>query len=184
MDYEAMIRQAMEKLGYGIGDVSAPQGVGITADEEPEKSGEYTFSGGPDEDAILAEADNVIEDIGGDLYITRPDRWSGTEGGLVGGDLGGRFEAFTIGADTAERYRDSAKYMPSGGSKIDAPDDAAYLIAELLNSERGSASRIISDESGFSSGTVMVDLRWYAQGQPDGSVVVFLAPSVDMDEIR
>ena len=185
MDYEAVIRQAMEKLGYGIGDVSSPQGVGITADDEPEQAGQYTFSGGSAENAILAEADMVTEGLGSDLHITDPDRWSGTEGGTVGGGLGGRFEAFTIGVDTAERYRDSAKYMPHGGSDgIDAPDDAAYLIAELLNNERGSTSQIVSDKSGFQSGTTSIEFHWDAKEQPDGSVVVYLRASVDRGEIR
>lgn len=182
MDYEAVIRQAMEKLGYGIGDVSAPQGVGITADEAPEQAGEYTFSGAVS-DVILGQADKAIEGIGDDLNITSPDRWSGSEGGWVGGGLGGRFEAFTIYAETAEQYRGSAKYTPHGGTETDAPDDAAYLIGELLNNERSSIPRIVSDESGFSSGTATIALRWDAEGQPDGSVIVYLTPSVDRGDI-
>lgn len=163
MDYETVIRQAVEKLGYSIDDASAPQGVGITADGELKSA----------EDLILEEADVATEGIGGDLHITSPDRWSESEGGQVGGGFGGRDEAFTVDADTAGRFLRETR----------SPDDAAYVIAELLNSEKGFVSRIISDESGSSSGTTTVALRWDAQGRPDGSVVVYLTPSVDRGEI-
>lgn len=157
MDYEAVIRQAVEKLGYGIGDVSAPQGVGFTADSELVTSAEGR---------ILGDAGMVTEGIGGDLYLTGR--------GQVGGGLGGRDEAFTVDVDTARQLL----------KETESPDNAAYVIAEVLNIEKGFVSRIISDESGSSSATATVALRWDAQERPDGSVVVYLTPSVDRDEIE